>query len=231
MQRLLVPCLLALALAACDPLVPDTMPTYPQPKALKVDHVRLELKTVFAPGSSDLTTNEVARLQTFLDQAGVRPNDRLFVAAPGEDKLASARIGRLVRVLSERGIGAQTVNVPGVEPNHLLVLVDRYVATAPPCPDFSQPDPNDHLNLTPPNFGCATVTNLGLMIDDPRDYVMGRSMGPADAEPGTAAFDRYRTQAVKPFITQSSGGGAPGGAPAAASAGAAMGGGATPGGQ
>jgi len=229
MQRLLVPCLLALALAACDPLVPDTMPTYPQPKALKVDHVRLELKTVFAPGSSDLTTNEVARLQTFLDQAGVRPNDRLFVAAPGEDKLASARIGRLVRVLSERGIGAQTVNVPGVEPNHLLVLVDRYVATAPPCPDFSQPDPNDHLNLTPPNFGCATVTNLGLMVDDPRDIVMGRTMGPADAEPSVAAFDRYRSQTVKPFISTQQAG--PGGGSPPPGAGAGMGGGPAPGGQ
>jgi pilus assembly protein CpaD len=234
MQRFLVPCLLVCALAACDPLVPDTMPTYPQPKTLKVDHVRLEMKPVFAPNSSELAVSETARLETFLNQSGLRANERLFIASSNGDKLAAARVGRIVRILSEHGLGAETITVPapGVEANHLLLLVDRYVATVPPCPDFSQPDPNDHLNMTPPNFGCATVTNLGMMIDDPRDIVMGRTMGPADAEPSTGAFDRYRTGAVKPFITsQGAGGGAGGSAGAAAGAAAGMGTGPAPGGQ
>ena len=40
----------------------------------------------------------------------------------------------------------------------------------------------DYTNTLPSNFGCATQTNLGLMVANPRDLVMGRVPGPGSID-------------------------------------------------
>ena len=42
------------------------------------------------------------------------------------------------------------------------------------------------------DFGCADATNLGLMVANPRDLLVGRQPGPASAEPALAAIQNYR---------------------------------------
>jgi len=242
MMRTLSPALFLLALAACGGPGNEELQPFSSseaPKQLHVEHLRLQYAPSFVPGSSELGFDEANRLEAFLDQAAVRPNDRVYVATPPGDTLAAVRVGRLVRLLDQRGVGVQTIPPPpvGVPPNHVLMLVDRYVVTPPSCPDWSGDPATGHANVPGSNYGCTTVTNLGLMLDNPRDLVMGRSLAPAEGNPPLGAMQRYRTDQVKPFITQN-GGGAPGGGAAgsaqaaagmAGAIGAAVGGGSTPG--
>lgn len=39
------------------------------------------------------------------------------------------------------------------------------------------------------------------MLDNPRDIMTGRTLGPADAEPSIEAVERYHTGQLKPFIS------------------------------
>ncbi len=150
------------ALAACSseqPLPPPDMV-----KSIHVEHVRVQYAAAFAPGVSELPAPEVTRLDTFLDQAGMLPGDRVFVSAPTNDPLAGARTGRLASLLARHGLGIEPVPPPpgGIEPNRVLVLVDRYVAVPPACPDWSDDPSGSHSNnVTSSNYGCATLSDLG----------------------------------------------------------------------
>lgn len=79
-------------------------------------------------------------------------------------------------------------------------MVDRYLATAPACPDWSGSPATPHDNTPSGNFGCATATDFALMLDNPRDLVMGRALAPADAGQASDAVERYRTGHVKPLL-------------------------------
>lgn len=220
----IVPMLLAVALAGCDTTDVSMAPAETG-KTVNVERVRVQLAAAYAPGTTDLPLTEARRLQTFLDQSGMRPNDHAYVAVPAGDPLAAARVGRLAETLSRRGIGIERVPPPeGVEANHLLLMVDRYVVTPPACPDWSGSPQTPHTNTPSSNFGCATMTNFALMVDSPRDLLTGRALGPATGDQPLGAVQRYRTDQVKPLLSVGQSGGQAG-APGAGQSQAAPGGG------
>lgn len=217
----------ALSLGGCIQQPEEHWTSGETPKKLHVDHLRMKFVAMFAAGSADLSKEEIARLDAFLDQSGVRHNDHVYIEASASDRMATTRIGRLAKELDRRGLGAQTIpaEADGPTQNQVAMLVDRYVVSLPDCPNWTPPADDDHGNNVGSNFGCANMTNLGLMIDDPRDLVMGRTPGPSDAEPIINSVARYHNDKVKPLTGGSSSGGAGGGAPAAgASPGPAAGG-------
>ena len=97
--------------------------------------------------------------------------------------------------------------------------------TARTCPDWSQPDAMNFNNVPPSNFGCATATDLKLMVANQRDLVRGTPAGPADADFAARAVELYRSGEVSKSLdvqstaassgsTASSGGSGSGGASA-----------------
>lgn len=199
------PTLLAavLALAACQSPAPDPVPPNPV-SSLHIDRVRVQYAASFAPRSAELPYGEAMRLETFLDQAGLRPDDRVYIASPNGDALAAERVERIKALLARRGVGTVAIAPPaGIASDHVVVLADRYVVTPPACPQWSDSGETGHTNVPNSNFGCATLNNFALMVDNPRDLMTGRTLGPADAEPAIEAVERYRTGAVKPFISSS----------------------------
>lgn len=200
---------IALGIAGCAP-EPEHWVSGESPKQLHVDHLRMKFIATFAPGSADLSKTEIAKLDAFLDQSGVRHNDHVYIEASPDDHMAATRISRLAKELDRRGLGAQTIpaDTDGPTPNQLTMLVDRYVVSLPDCPKWTLPPADDHGNEVASNFGCATTTDLGLMVDDPRDLVIGRTMGPADATPGIDAVSRYRDDKPKPLTSSGGGTGA-----------------------
>lgn len=102
----------------------------------------------------------------------------------------------------------------------------RLTALPPDCSAASLPPPSDRVGAwhdADLNIGCATAHNLGVMVADPRDLVVGRDPGPADGQRGAAAMERYRKGQDKPLMREqagtlapaaSSGGGNGGGMPA-----------------
>lgn len=76
----------------------------------------------------------------------------------------------------------------------------QYVITLPGCPDWSGGH-TTYNNIPGPNFGCATATNLGLMVARPEDLVHGRDPGYADGEQAVRSVALYRkgeTKALSP---------------------------------
>jgi pilus assembly protein CpaD len=207
---------LGLALAGCTPPASEWTPAE-APKDIHVDYVRLQHVASFAPNSSKLSTDEAGKLSYFLDTAEVTPQDHVYFEPSASDRLATARIAQLAHSLSRRGLGATTLPAAAVtSPNHMNIYVERYVVTPPDCPNWTKPATGDHSNTTSSNFGCADATNLGLMVADPRDLVVGRHLDPASGDAALAGVARYRTgnvQSLTPssasttYATPSGGGG------------------------
>ena len=198
---------LSLALAGCTPPISEWSDTEAS-KQIRVDYVRLQHDTAFTPGSADLAAGEADSLGAFLDQAEVAGGDHLFFQPASDDKLAAARIGKLTGELVRRGIGATTLPPSGtaVAADHMMVVVERYVVTPPDCPNWSKAPTGEHSNALPSNFGCADATNLSLMVDDPRDLLIGRPLGPRIGDPALNGYARFRNgKPDKPDTTMTSG--------------------------
>jgi len=71
------------------------------------------------------------------------------------------------------------------------------VVMTPQCPDWRKPSEDDPSNTPSSNLGCATETNLGLMVADPRDLVVGKDIAPSDADHNDYAVRRYRQGTYK----------------------------------
>jgi pilus assembly protein CpaD len=76
------------------------------------------------------------------------------------------------------------------------LVMERYLVTLPACPDWSRQSGTDFSNQPFSNFGCATQSNLGLMVAEPKDLVSGRTLAPADGVHQAEGIVRYRTGKV-----------------------------------
>lgn len=73
----------------------------------------------------------------------------------------------------------------------------------PDCPNWKASPYNTQDNAKQGNFGCATTTNLGLMLEDPRDLVRGSSGGHISPDPTRSAdvIKNYRSGLANPSST------------------------------
>lgn len=181
-----------------------------------VSQARVVHGVTFGAGHGGLSAAEAARLREFA-RATVREGDEvtLFVEPAGSPEMQQARVAAVSAALRQDGVaaiaGARRIEM-AIGGDNVLVVVNRYVARVPNCPDWSKSPGYDPYNTAGSNFGCATAANLGAMVANPRDLVIGRDPGPADANTGAAAVDRYRRGAIR--VPANPGTGAP--APAAA---------------
>jgi pilus assembly protein CpaD len=218
------------ALASCT--MPDAQQWQPTAadaqKTNKIEFSRLTYTVHFAAGSPTLTGAETTRLLGFLDDSDIVYGDHLYLGMPSEDALSQKREAAIRRVLARRGVlmTATAAPVRGTasyaSSDEMTVQFERYVVTPPACPNWSKPTGGDPNNTVFSNFGCATETNLGMMVAQPRDLVVGRQPGPRDAEPALYAIQNYRAGKVINLPDDLTGGSTPGpsaGSPGATAAG------------
>jgi pilus assembly protein CpaD len=221
MMLFLGPLLLAVLMlvVGCTPESARWTPTE-APKENKVEFVTLAHQVHFAPGAVTTTSAEAKALSDFLggialgygDQVTIDPGTRSGSVAV--DTLASKRLDAVTAMLRKLHVRAQSATRPSVDgalaQNVLVVTVGRYIVTGPNCPDRRKPESDDFSNTTQSNYGCATATNLGLMVANPGDLVRGIPAGPADGEFSTRGVQNYRSGAMSKSIKSemgSSGGG------------------------
>ena len=195
------------------------------PRHVRVDFQRITHTAGFAASATQLAQNEQESLGAFLQAAQVTTDDPIYLEGAAGDRLSGARISTLARDLTRRGFSVATLPAaPDAVPrNALLVVVERYVVTPPECPNWTKSSSGDHENAQTSNFGCSDATNLGLMVADPRDLVIGRQLGPAGAAQAGLAIQRYRSGQTSPITPTTAGtvynfsvnqsGGAPSGGP------------------
>ncbi|MGH7030265.1 MAG: CpaD family pilus assembly lipoprotein, partial [Stellaceae bacterium] len=159
-----LPCSIAIVLlpllAACAPGNAEYSKSE-APNHLRVDGATSELAFAFAPGSARLSADEDARLDRLVAAGGIRPADRVDIAASGPPALADARGAAISRRLLRWGIVADNRPLAGVPSNRAVVMVGRYAVTLPRCPNWSMRDAGDFTNAPTSNFGCATAVDLG----------------------------------------------------------------------
>jgi pilus assembly protein CpaD len=215
-----IPLILALAACATDYSKSEA------PNDLRVDGAETRINVSFLPGSARFAPGEAAGLDRLVATGIIRPADRVTIAAAGPPPLAEQRAASISKALLAYGIVADVLSLESVPANHAILGVGRYTVTLPPCPNWSSPPTAEYTNAHNSNWGCATATNLGLMVANPADLISGRTLAPADGMPATAAVTRYLNDRVKqpptptasPFAASSgggsggdTGGGAPGG--------------------
>ena len=199
------------------------------PDTLRVDGAESRRELAFAAGSANLSPSELRQIDGWVLSGGIRPADRVAIAAAGPPGLAEQRAAAISRELLRYGIVTQTTALDKVPANHAIVSVGRFAVTLPTCPNWSQSLSYDFTNAFTSNYGCANATNLGLMVASPADLVSGRPLAGGEAQPAAAAVERYLTDRVKPpptptaspFAGGGGGGEAGGGAPAGGVPGAA----------
>lgn len=211
------------ALSACAPESAHWSPA----QSVKLNDVRwvtFEHPIRFASGDETLGEAEKTRLRRFLALHDAGYGDDVMIGASGaaSNAVEAARREAAVmaelraldfspRLLPETPSGA-TSDGPAV---HLVL--GRYVVVPPDCPDWSKPADGDPNNRVSSNFGCATATNLGLMVANPGDLVRGRRAGPADGAAGARLYRNYRegeqkqAPSLTPLVIQSGVGGGSGG--------------------
>lgn len=217
---------LGLGLTACTPsehVSPDeARGWYPasSPKQLEVDQASYRHAIYFDTDRAELTAREQERLVAFLDS--VQPTDRDSVHLEGHAderasetynlQLATRRNESVASFLLGLGLANVTTTTvaygeavpadPGSGPEawrrnrRVELVLERYLVTLPACPDWSRRSGLDFDNRPLSNLGCATTTNLGLMVADPKDLVRGRPLGPADGVQQAEGIVRYRTGKV-----------------------------------
>jgi type IV pilus biogenesis protein CpaD/CtpE len=199
--------LATLALVGCvgtaDP--PHAIPENPNPITSKKVDYPFELRfggTVITPSA-----DEIGRLQNFLQTTSARPGDKVTVSSENT-ALGQSRRTRVTEILANAGLAPISGVDLRVGPNAVSLVLQETVAVAPDCgewPIYAGDQPQNAPSL---NLGCALHSNLYQMVVDKRDLVVGRTPGPADAEPFMRAVQTYR-EGKSPI--DSSGGAAAGG--------------------
>lgn len=219
--------LLGLALGACaGGAGPELNPALGwsaagSPKELEVRPAEYRHEIHFATDSARIDQAERVKLRRFLQAVGPAAGDSIRIEGHADERASnrynldlSARRARAVQdLLRQEGLrevslhpAAYGEHAPEAlgsgaevwrENRRVEVVIDRHVVVLPPCPDWSVESGTDFSNSPHSNFGCATRTNLGLMIADPRDLERGQALAPADGVREADAIARYRKGEVK----------------------------------
>ena len=213
--------LAAIALASCAPGTAELDPTLGwhaagSPKKLEVDHAQYRHSIYFVTDQDDIQGGEQDRLIAFLHAVRPKDGDTIRIEGHADERasdlynldLASRRVAKVKKFLKGNGIGPANLHASSFgerapvaagaseeswrQNRRVDIVLERYLVTAPACPDWSRRSGVDYDNQPHTNFGCATETNLGLMIANPRDLVQGRELGHADGIHQAEGVVRYR---------------------------------------
>lgn len=197
-------CGLLLAACSAEPIHPEAVGIE---KVNMIDWRVHRHPVQFAWGTATPEPGEMERLADFLAPYDEGAGAYVFVDAGAGvtgDALARQRLQRVHGVISSRGFTLRKLpqdpaGLPATasDPRMVSVFLGEYVVTAPDCPDMRKQTSADFTNTPASDFGCSTVTNLGLMVANPSDLVVGRDPGPADAERAVLGVQRYRKPPAK----------------------------------
>jgi len=191
---LLKPVLTGLAIALLGGCATDTMRQdgSAQTARNEVEMVRLS-HTIEAGGESGLSKAERSGLTRFLAEIQAGYGDTLSLVA-GPDFPESARAG-VAELVNRGGLGlSEPPASPKKRPEagQARLVVERYVVTAPQCPNTIMHASRNYANAASPQHGCANVINLGQMVANPRHLVAGTGRDSPVTEKATQAIRRWR---------------------------------------
>lgn len=183
---------LGLALSACGGM-PTNKSLYStkQPVVERTSYT-LDVRT----GQGGLTVPEQQRLAGWFEAMDLGYGDRVSI----DDPLASAATREAVAQIAGRyGIlvsDVAPVTSGFVEPGTARIVLTRTTASVPGCPDWSAKSDMNYNNATSPGYGCATNSNLAVMVANPQDLIEGqKGTGETVIMSSSKAISSYRDRA------------------------------------
>jgi len=110
-----------------------------------------------------------------------------------------------LRYLDRFGISRANVVFSGASASGpaLTLSLTRFTVTPPECPAWGDLLENYVSNAPTIPLGCANTRNLQLMVQDPRDLVVGRALEPSLAAREAEGVRRYVEDKLKPLPRES----------------------------
>lgn len=214
-SSVLIGCLAAL-LAGASQAGPrgERLPPFPTseaPNPIAITLVKLTHDVPFQGETIGVEGRQQTDLDAFLASSEAHPGDPAYVQSDGST-LAAARAENLAQQLADRGFATQVIRDTTTPAQTVRVVLERYVVTAPTCPNWSGVPWSNFDNHSSSNFGCATTDDLAAMVADPRDLAVGRTLEPEPADAAVKPVERYRAGTVPALPGAGGAGGAGGGA-------------------
>lgn len=190
-----------------DPLNLQVNQSAREPKQVTVTPSETSFAVRFPTGETVLSDPERRAAVGFLNRRATEPSDQVFVdfgVLHETTEIAADRRVTISEVIVAAGLSPENVrvraNVRGVAENEINLTVRTFLVTLPGCPDFTSRAGRTFDNRPHSNWGCATATNLGLMIAEPRDLVRGRGDTHGDAEALVLSTQRYRAGETRALV-------------------------------
>lgn len=194
---------LAGGLVACAPSLQNSQWSGAElPKQTQVLFLHQAYDVRFDPGKDLLSPAEQKRLADFIAREDIGLYDEITLASGngGDTKgagLAARRSASVAAYLRSLHLKFAADSEAAAPNDQVTLSIGRYIVVPPQCPDWRKPSEDDPSNTPSSNLGCATETNLGLMVADPRDLVVGKDIAPSDADHNGYAVQRYRQDTFK----------------------------------
>ena len=182
MQRVLLSGALlgiAVSLSACDPNRSASSVKTPV-----VSSQSLTRDIAFLPDGS-IAPQDAASLQAFLTSMSLGAGDRLTLDDPHAEGAASRRAAVASIVTASGGRLSDSPPPAGtaMPQGTARLWIVRAQVTLPACPDWSGSPYGNMAAAVHSNYGCATNSNLAVMVANPNDLAEGqRYEGPSAAD-------------------------------------------------
>jgi len=196
---------LAAALAGCGAHYASSDPAFPGDI-----EARHPIALVSAPTSIDvypahgaIDARTVANLRAFAARYRSFGSGQILILTPATQRPAPSVVAAIRRTLA--GAGAPTrigVSSYAPPPSHgappiRVAFIGLKAQVATPCGDWpedlaSGSSLEGWKNEPYANFGCASQAVLAAQVDDPRDFVEPRALGPADVDMRMRAIEAVR---------------------------------------
>jgi pilus assembly protein CpaD len=186
-------------LASCSPSY-DLQGHDPQeyyaahPRENKVETRHFQTGLQFKNSQTWLASAIIASLHNDLADINPRAIDKISIGSNPNTAFKSERMKYVTALLHKTGFTVKPEYFTQRDLPHNKIVIDiAYAAIIPPdCPDWKMSPVTTYSNMPPANFGCATKTNLGMMLDDPRDLERGKGSSSSPSERGAKAVLDYR---------------------------------------
>lgn len=180
---------LGLALSGCGGIAQNRTAYSEHPPVVHKVDISLDVRTQ----PEGLGFGEAKRLADWFEAMNIKYGDHVAI----DDPSANPSVRSAVDAVAQR-YGASVDDKAPVTTGYLTagtarVIITRYRAEVPGCPDWKDNNDFNPNNATSSNFGCAVNANLAAMVANPEDLVRGQSNnGNTTVMSGTKAIEAYR---------------------------------------
>lgn len=161
----------------------------------------------FIPGVDRLTADDIDSLRSSLRNISPMATESVQIQVSPGDIHNAARQQHLTKLLRSFGYPEKTIMF---EPSDTLGKNDMQLNIAyasvvsPHCPDWRTSPVTTYSNTNQGNLGCSSVTNLGLMVADPRDLEKGSGNVTPDSGRSLSVIQGYHSGAGATAASSSS---------------------------